>query len=593
MPPRKTPPQALDAVRNMKGITFSFNLTQSLNYKQSQQQDQQSSFTSEHQPKPQIASQREIQQQIPIGHDLTTDTAHIPISKTTSIGSTNAANTSNGVALRSSSSSPSSGTATLRTGNVSPSTNPLLSITNPEQATSCIPEPASVANASENGSPAKNRSSPAISTAVHSTRTSPIPQQAPHTESKASESKLAASPTQTTISRTSPQLDGKTQLLSQATTLDPSRSPVPGALSLSETPNASPGRVPIDSAYDMSVKVHAITSDALLYRMRGICTPEFAALKQPGRTSSQSGAPVRNTFGGSSRFTNHRRTLSNSSADSSRQYTSPSSGDEFHGSAGQPVARRGRPPNSANRARSGKPSVGRPPGSASASRFSGSGVGGRPSGTSGKRKLGSAFPSAHNPPTVIEQSTDLDLDNDSADYIDDEKGSIRKRKVIHSTTSPGECTWCGVKKTAQWRKGPSGSRGLCNACGLEWAKQIRHEAKKSGISNHDAEIFLIKNYRTSERYLRYMREHNFSLDGPADDAETTAAAIAAVGSSSFSDYSSPAPEHPHRSVSPTVRLASLSPNPARVSPSQSATSNPFEAASLSPSAATKRSSVEN
>ena len=89
-------------------------------------------------------------------------------------------------------------------------------------------------------------------------------------------------------------------------------------------------------------------------------------------------------------------------------------------------------------------------------------MGGRPSGTSGKRKLGSAFPSAHNPPTVIEQSTDLDLDNDSADYIDDEKGSIRKRKVIHSTTSPGECTWCGVKKTAQWRKGPSGSRGLCN-----------------------------------------------------------------------------------------------------------------------------------
>jgi hypothetical protein len=71
----------------------------------------------------------------------------------------------------------------------------------------------------------------------------------------------------------------------------------------------------------------------------------------------------------------------------------------------------------------------------------------------------------------------------------------RKRKVLNGTNASGECIWCKVKKTAQWRKGPKGARSLCNACGLEWAKQIRTEALRMDCSNLIAEENLIANYK--------------------------------------------------------------------------------------------------
>ena len=40
--------------------------------------------------------------------------------------------------------------------------------------------------------------------------------------------------------------------------------------------------------------------------------------------------------------------------------------------------------------------------------------------------------------------------------------AYRKRKINQSASQAGECNWCGTRKTAQWRKGPTGARGLCN-----------------------------------------------------------------------------------------------------------------------------------
>jgi PAS domain S-box-containing protein len=34
------------------------------------------------------------------------------------------------------------------------------------------------------------------------------------------------------------------------------------------------------------------------------------------------------------------------------------------------------------------------------------------------------------------------------------------------------CVNCGVTSSPEWRRGPSGSRDLCNSCGLRWAKQV-------------------------------------------------------------------------------------------------------------------------
>jgi uncharacterized protein len=46
--------------------------------------------------------------------------------------------------------------------------------------------------------------------------------------------------------------------------------------------------------------------------------------------------------------------------------------------------------------------------------------------------------------------------------VESPKRGQKRRKITQSTTVPGECQWCNTKKTAQWRRGPNGSRSLCN-----------------------------------------------------------------------------------------------------------------------------------
>jgi DNA-directed RNA polymerase subunit RPC12/RpoP len=45
------------------------------------------------------------------------------------------------------------------------------------------------------------------------------------------------------------------------------------------------------------------------------------------------------------------------------------------------------------------------------------------------------------------------------------------------------CTDCGTLDSPEWRKGPSGPKTLCNACGLRWAKK---EKKRMGKESGDA-----------------------------------------------------------------------------------------------------------
>ncbi|GAP84363.1 putative cutinase palindrome-binding protein [Rosellinia necatrix] len=46
------------------------------------------------------------------------------------------------------------------------------------------------------------------------------------------------------------------------------------------------------------------------------------------------------------------------------------------------------------------------------------------------------------------------------------------------------CTDCGTLDSPEWRKGPSGPKTLCNACGLRWAK--REKKRVNGTSNNTA-----------------------------------------------------------------------------------------------------------
>ncbi|TPX09517.1 uncharacterized protein E0L32_009260 [Thyridium curvatum] len=45
------------------------------------------------------------------------------------------------------------------------------------------------------------------------------------------------------------------------------------------------------------------------------------------------------------------------------------------------------------------------------------------------------------------------------------------------------CTDCGTLESPEWRKGPSGPKTLCNACGLRWAKKEKKSKSISGGAN--------------------------------------------------------------------------------------------------------------
>ncbi|KUL84665.1 hypothetical protein ZTR_06730 [Talaromyces verruculosus] len=66
---------------------------------------------------------------------------------------------------------------------------------------------------------------------------------------------------------------------------------------------------------------------------------------------------------------------------------------------------------------------------------------------------------------LIQEQADLHHLGSSSDDND-------KKKRI-KTTEEYVCTDCGTLASPEWRKGPSGPKTLCNACGLRWAKKER------------------------------------------------------------------------------------------------------------------------
>lgn len=73
-----------------------------------------------------------------------------------------------------------------------------------------------------------------------------------------------------------------------------------------------------------------------------------------------------------------------------------------------------------------------------------------------------------------------------AEAVDEEPSSPSSQKSWRWRQTPTtkktprrrgfRCEFCGATSTPERRRGPSGSRTLCNRCGLAWAKQVRSEA---------------------------------------------------------------------------------------------------------------------
>lgn len=73
----------------------------------------------------------------------------------------------------------------------------------------------------------------------------------------------------------------------------------------------------------------------------------------------------------------------------------------------------------------------------------------------------------------------------------------KKKRGRKLNTSPSCCSQCNSAHTPEWRKGPNGTRSLCNACGLFYSKLI----KKFGPIDAGKYFIAQKNSRSFDRTL--------------------------------------------------------------------------------------------
>ncbi|TQV96250.1 hypothetical protein V2A60_003324 [Cordyceps javanica] len=59
----------------------------------------------------------------------------------------------------------------------------------------------------------------------------------------------------------------------------------------------------------------------------------------------------------------------------------------------------------------------------------------------------------------------------------DRDGRLGEKKKKLKVSEEYVCTDCGTLDSPEWRKGPSGPKTLCNACGLRWAKKEKKRSK--------------------------------------------------------------------------------------------------------------------
>ncbi|KAH6609209.1 cutinase palindrome-binding [Trichoderma cornu-damae] len=85
---------------------------------------------------------------------------------------------------------------------------------------------------------------------------------------------------------------------------------------------------------------------------------------------------------------------------------------------------------------------------------------------------GERMSTGNDSPTLIRGDAGIAIPLDRETRTSDKK---KKLKLAEEYV----CTDCGILDSPEWRKGPSGPKTLCNACGLRWAKR---EKKRNSIS---------------------------------------------------------------------------------------------------------------
>ncbi|KAK1690474.1 GATA zinc finger protein [Colletotrichum godetiae] len=84
-------------------------------------------------------------------------------------------------------------------------------------------------------------------------------------------------------------------------------------------------------------------------------------------------------------------------------------------------------------------------------------------------------------PTLVKGDAGIAIPQDRDPRTGDKKKKLK-------TSEEYVCTDCGTLDSPEWRKGPSGPKTLCNACGLRWAKKEKKNRHGNNSTHHSGSL---------------------------------------------------------------------------------------------------------
>ncbi|GAA5932111.1 uncharacterized protein JCM15063_001122 [Sporobolomyces koalae] len=167
--------------------------------------------------------------------------------------------------------------------------------------------------------------------------------------------------------------------------------------------------------------------------------------------------------------------------------------------------------------------------------------------------------------TVLSLNAISEQQSASTDASETKEGKKSRLRPEGPVFKPGikACESCGIVESPEWRKGPSGAKSLCNACGLRYARSVNRQKKlaerTAGVSGP-----VTTKKKKGKAMPTQAPNHESNSSAMPYDATTAATSMAplpvtssapAVHESGFSQAEAPAVHHaytPYYSTGPTL-----------------------------------------
>ncbi|CAG8818913.1 8693_t:CDS:2, partial [Gigaspora rosea] len=92
-----------------------------------------------------------------------------------------------------------------------------------------------------------------------------------------------------------------------------------------------------------------------------------------------------------------------------------------------------------------------------------------------------------------------------------DNNNIIHQQVIHLLMVQKKCESCHTSSSPEWRRGPTGHKTLCNACGLRYSRTIAREIRKREQAQREQEQRMREQRegeeRARERAATIMMQH--------------------------------------------------------------------------------------